>query len=289
MIPPAPVDRHQLEMLLAIASDSQRRSLLTDCTPPIIASPQLGTVELHLGVPNGRGQAIGDGVLVYEEITCQLAWPNLQPGDRPWLTQNTALTPRQSALQTLAWRVPLGEAIALLTYGGFPEAQIDHLLHLPWDGWHRSWWYPLTPEGPGPTPFRRHLRVRPHPEGTYILQYQDHYHQVAPPCFRSQWHPVPILIHQPHQSLGEHLLRLHQAQQDSQSTHTLLLASALSPLEETAFNQQGIPQYPIARLWGGQRPTSFPSVASLSLPTPHPQHSTPTGKAPGADGPQRLF
>ncbi len=287
MIPPAPVDRHQLEMLLAIASDSQRRSLLTDCTPPIISAPQLGGVQLHLGVPNGQGQAIGDGVLVYEELTCQLAWPDLKSGDRPWLTQNASLTAHQSPLQTLGWRVPLAEAIALLTYGGFSETQIDHLLHLPWDGWHRSWWHPITPSGPGPIPFRRHLRVRLHPEGTYILQYQDHYHQDAPPCFRSQWHTLPLVIHQPNCSLGEHLLRLHQAQQDCQSPHTLLLAGPLSPLEETAFTQQGVPHYPISRLCAPQRPAPLAPPVPMALPAP--LHPVPTGKAPGADGPQRLL
>lgn len=243
------VDRNQVQIALALADEARVRSLLTDCLPPVISPLQLGSVRMQVGVPlesgNALGHGVGDGVVEYEQLDCVLATPG--PGAaEPWGQDVATLTRYQGKLHNLGWRVALGEAIALLAYGGFPEDQIQRILHLPWDGWHRSWWYPLTAQGRGEFPFQRWFRARAYGDGTYTLQYRDHYSQDTPPCFRGQWLRVPLAISVPGQSFGERLVGLRQAQSSCHSTQAILLAPTFSPVEEAGFIRQGISLY----AWG---------------------------------------
>ncbi|MEM9008119.1 MAG: hypothetical protein AAGE59_32005 [Cyanobacteria bacterium P01_F01_bin.86] len=124
---------------MAVATNEKLQSLLVNCVPAIAYPHQVGSVRVSIGVPPGtKGLEAIDAVVEYEHIWCILAAdaPNGQ-------TCNTRdyqyLTRCQSELKTLAWRVNLSEAIALLQHGGFHEDQIQRILQLPWDGWHRSW------------------------------------------------------------------------------------------------------------------------------------------------------
>ncbi|WP_008315059.1 hypothetical protein [Leptolyngbya sp. PCC 6406] len=236
------VDRNQVQLALAIADDGMVRSLLTDCTPAIVRPQQLGTVRITLGVPLEGTPTLIDGVLDYEQIWCGLAE---SPPDSQRMTARDyqALTRCQGKLQTLGFRLSLAETIALLSHGGFQEVEIQRILQLPWDGWHRSWWYPLSPQGQRELPFQRWFRARAYGDGTYTLQYRDHYFQDAPPYFRGLSQRVPIAIAVPGQSFGDNLKLLREAQHSLQSDHALLLAASLSPLEEEGFIRQGISLY----------------------------------------------
>ena len=236
------MDRSQVQLALAIADDASLRSLLTGCTPVLARPQQVGQVRVTVGVPTSVGAMI-DGMVDYEHICCVLATdtpPEVEASER-W--QLPTLTRCQGALQTLGWRINLAEAIALLSHGGFQEAAIERILHLPWDGWHRSWWYRLSAQGQPELPFQRWCRCRSYGDGTYTLQYRDHYAQDAPPCFRGTWQRLALTIAPYQESFGETLARIREAQQHLQTERALLLCDRLSPLEEEGFIRQGVSLY----------------------------------------------
>jgi hypothetical protein len=238
------------------------RSLLTACTPAILQPQQLGQVRITIGVPTTAGGLV-DGVLDYEQISCRLAEtlpPELQDGDAAY----PSLTRCRGPLHTLGYRINLADAIALLNYGGFQEDQIQRILHLPWDGWHRSWWNTLSPQGRSGLPFQRWFRSRAYGDGTYTLQYRDHYPQDAPLCFRGQWQRIPLAIHQPQQDFGNTLLDLRAAQQALGGETALLLHYGLSALQSEGFMRQGISLYPLQ----GNDPTPVACDRCQSLTCP---------------------
>jgi hypothetical protein len=240
--PLASMDRSQVQLALAIADDPLVRSLLTGCTPALARPQQLGQVRLTVGIPTAVGTMI-DGVLEYEQIGCVLA-PEIPPEvAASEQRQLPALDRCRGQLQTLGWRINLADAIALLSHGGFDEGAIERILHLPWDGWHRSWWYPLSAQGQRELPFQRWFRSRSYGDGTYTLQYRDHYAQDAPPCFRGVWQRLAVTIAQSQETFGETLMRIRAAQDHLQNERALLLCDRLSPLEEEGFMRQGISLY----------------------------------------------
>ena len=171
------------QLALAIANESVLKSLLCDCTPALAASEEVDRVAVHIGVPVAGGTI--DASLEFERVHCVLAEHS-----------DCALGPRrsvtyQSGLQTLAERVRPQDAVALLAHVGFPPRQISQLMHLPSQGWHKSWWRQIGPAGGC---FHRWMRLRRYANGTITLQYQDYFSQDRPPCFYARSESVPITV-----------------------------------------------------------------------------------------------
>ncbi|NER80548.1 MAG: hypothetical protein F6K42_13425, partial [Leptolyngbya sp. SIO1D8] len=165
------LDRNQVQLALAVADAERLRSLLVTCTPVIAPPHQIGQLRVSIGTPAGtEGLDDIDAVIEYEHLWCLLAEgaPNMEPSLGNSAGQNYQyLTRCQSDLKTLAWRVNLSDAIALLGHGGFQEEHIQRILQLPWDGWHRSWWDTFDAQGQLGLPFQRWFRTRCYGDGTY--------------------------------------------------------------------------------------------------------------------------
>jgi hypothetical protein len=239
------LDRNQVQLALALADTDRLKTLLVECSPAIALPHQIGQLRVAIGPPPGAdGLNAIAAVIDYEHVWC-LPSTGAPSGEDFAVRDLQALTRCQSDLKTLAWRVSLSEAIALLQHGGFQEGQIQKILQLPWDGWHRSWWDIFEPQGHLGLPFQRWFRTRCYSDGTYTLQYRDHYPQDAPPCFRGIWQQVPIMISQPANQFGETLTGLRQARHTLQTDRCMLLADELSDLEAEAYIRQGVSLYPL--------------------------------------------
>ena len=252
-------DRNQVQLSLAVATKEKLQSLLANCVPAIAHPHQIGQVRITVGAPpTVKGVESIDAILEYEHVWCVLSAEaaNINACDS---RDYQYLTRCQSNLKTLACRVKLSEAIALLRHGGFHEDQIQRILQLPWDGWYRSWWDTFDNQGQLSFPFQRWFRTRGYSDGTYTLQYRDHYPQDAPTCFRGVWQRVPLMMIQPGNQFGEMLTCLRTAQHALKTQRCLLLADALTDLEAEAYMRQGISLYPLQQsvvtehTWNHQR------------------------------------
>lgn len=240
------LDRNQVQLALAIADGGLLRSLLTNCTVAIAHPQQIGQLRVSIGPPpNTEDLEAIDAVLDYEHVWCipSAGAPDIGPSS---VREYHYLTRCQSGLQTLAWRVNLAEAIALLQHGGLHEDQIQRILQLPWDGWHRSWWDMFNAQGQLELPFQRWFRTRCYSDGTYTLQYRDHYSQDAPPCFSGIWESVPMMITAPGQPFGDTLAGLRKARHALSASRCLLLADHLSEIEVEGYIRQGVSLYDLA-------------------------------------------
>lgn len=155
-------------------------------------------------------------------------------------TEYQSVTHCHSDLTTLAENVAPSEAMALLTNAGFTPDQIRHILQLPSQAWHHSWWYALGPEGFLTVPFQRNIRSRCFADGTFTLQFKDDYAQDRPPGFRSQPQPLPVMVHQDSLSFGENLTRLNRARRELNVSQALLIATDLTELEIEGYIRQNV-------------------------------------------------
>jgi hypothetical protein len=239
------LDRNQVQLALALADGEMLKSLLVDCSPAIALPHQIGQLRVAIGPPpETEGLEHIDAVIEYEHVWCMPA-AGSPSGEDFSVKDLQSLTRCQSDLKTLAWRVNLSEAIALLRHGGFQEDQIQRILQLPWDGWHRSWWDTLEPQGHLGLPFQRWFRTRCYSDGTYTLQYRDHYPQDAPPCFRGIWQQVPLMICQAMGQFGDVLTGLRKARHTLNTDRCILLADELTDLEAEGYMRQGVSLYPL--------------------------------------------
>lgn len=268
------LDRNQVQLALAVATEERLRSLLVSCTAAIAQPHQIGHVRVSIGVPPGtKGLEAIDAVLEYEHIWCVLSEgaPHIQDCDA---RDYQYLTRCQSDLKTLAWRVNLSEAIALLQHGGFREDQIHRIIQLPWDGWHRSWWDTFDPQGQLGLPFQRWFRTRCYSDGTYTLQYRDHYPQDAPSCFCGLWQQVPVMMAHSASQFGKVLTNLRTAQHALKAQRCLLLADDLTDLEVEAYIRQGVSLYPLQRspltepVWTHQHPQANQQTTPVLIESP---------------------
>ncbi|MDB9526347.1 hypothetical protein PN498_10145 [Oscillatoria sp. CS-180] len=240
------LDRNQVQLALAIADTALLKSLLVDCTPAIALPHQINQLKVTVGPPPGqKGAEHADAVIEYEQLWCTPSEgaPN---EDHFSVKDYQSLTRCQSELKTLGWRISLSDAIALLQHGGFQESQIQRILQLPWEGWYRSWWDTFEPQGHLGLPFQRWFRTRCYSDGTYTLQYRDHYAQDAPPCFRGIWQQVPVVINQAAGQFGETLTGLKKACHTLNAQRCILLADELlTDLEAEGYIRQGVSLYPL--------------------------------------------
>jgi len=243
---PAPTDP---QLALAVADDSFLRSLLTESLPAIAHPHEIGSVTIEVGVPlpshSSYGQGRMDAVLTFEHINCVLAgsYPDAPLPNLHNHREYQAITPCHSDLATLAQNVSLTEAEALLARSGFDPDEVQHILNLPSQGWHKSWWYSLTPDGFLTVPFQRHMRSRCYADGTVTLQFKDHYAQQRPEGFRSQPQKLPVVVHAPQVSFCDNLAHINLSRQALATPQAILIADDLSELEVEGYIRQNVSLY----------------------------------------------
>jgi len=242
--------RDQLQIALAIADESTLKSLLIRCTPPITQPHRVGSVSSQVGVPVDSRQAI-DGILSFEDITCVLASSpeeisrhiaaNIDPKklDREY----AKLTRCESELHTLGNNLTLAQAIARLSHAGFSPKQVDEIINLPNEAWHKSWWYALDEVGHFTVPFLRLIRPLRYPDGTYTLQYRDHFAQDKPPSFSTQGQKVLVEIKTPAQTFRRTIERINLFRHQMGIQKALIIGDRLTELEARGFISQGISVY----------------------------------------------
>jgi hypothetical protein len=238
------------QLALAVADDSFLRSLLTDSLPAIAHPHEIGTVAVEIGVPlaqgsGPQGQGRIDAVLTFEHINCVLAgsYPEAPLPEVSSHREYQAITPCHSDLATLAQNLSLAEAEALLARSGFEPVEIQHILNLPSEGWHKSWWYSLNADGGLSVPFQRHMRSRCFADGTVTLQFKDHYAQQRPEGFRSQPQKLPVVVHAPQASFCDNLTHINLSRQALGTPQAILIADNLSELEVEGYLRQNVSLY----------------------------------------------
>ncbi|MFH7245277.1 MAG: hypothetical protein ACHWZW_20760 [Spirulina sp.] len=250
------------QLALAVADEVYLRSLLTDSLPTLAHPHEIGAVSIQVGVPlQQHPQYSIDGVLTFEHIHCVLAGSGPEVPPLPEFQTHTeyqSVTHCHSDLTTLAENVSSTEAMDLLARAGFDPDQIRHILQLPSQAWHHSWWYAIGAEGFLSVPFQRHIRSRCFADGTFTLQFKDDYAQERPHGFRSQSQPLPVMVHQPGLSFGENLIRINRARRELSSPQALLVATDLTELEIEGYIRQNVSL-------GNQRGIQRPLAANCHL------------------------
>jgi bacterioferritin-associated ferredoxin len=246
--------RDRVQIALAIAEPTLLRSLLTQCIPPITEAHLVGSIKTEVGIPAGAHH-YADGILNFEAIHCVLADPahpiELQPANGGWTTESrelARLTRHESELQTLTQNLPLAPTISLLAESGFYPNQIENILRLPHDAWHKSWWYALDLNREFTLPFLRHIRTLRYPDGTLTVQFKDYFEQDKPPCFVCQNQNVLIVVKPDQQGFGETLKQINLQREVLGIRQVILICNTIAELEAQAFINQGISIYPAAEV-----------------------------------------
>jgi hypothetical protein len=245
--------RDQIQIALAIADASMLRSLLINCIPSMLDWQHIGAVSAELSVPTGDQQA-ADGILHFEVIRCVLAGtPRLidMPGTGGWTQESrelARLTRYESEMRTLGQNLPLAPLVSLLAESGFCPKQIEEILRLPRDGWHKSWWYAIDETGEFSIPFLRHIRLLHYPDGTFTVQYKDFFAQEKPLCFSSLPQKLLVAIKTEAHEFGETLKRINYQRQALGIPRAILICNTISELEAQGFISQGISVYPASEL-----------------------------------------
>ncbi|MGF1498165.1 MAG: hypothetical protein ACFB8W_15280 [Elainellaceae cyanobacterium] len=244
----------QIQMALALANESLLRSLLTDCTPPLLPAHRVGAVSSMVGVPIEATEA-ADSVLQVEVIHSVLADPQSQveqwvsgsrcaggsqPDPRCMEREYSRLTQCESELHTLGRGLPVADAIALLSHAGFSSPAIRDILSLPFDGWHKSWWYMPDEAQRFTIPFRRFIRTRRLADGTVTLQYKDFFAHTKPCCFSSQVQQVLIDVQVEPTSFTHTLRRINYRRDRLGIAAVMLVCDRVSEIEARGYINQGV-------------------------------------------------
>ncbi len=241
----------QVQIALAIADESMLKTVLTACLPAIAPQHQIGHVSSVIGVRVPSGDTV-DAVLSFDHITCVLAddGSSIEPFS-PCLGKNAVdcrreisyLTRCESDLQTFVHHMPLGETLAILSHCGFSSSQIQAILHLPQDGWYKTWWYMLDDSGEFTVPFHRCIRTRHYPDGALTIQYKDRFPETKPPCFKSERMRVLVFILREDQRFSEVVSAVNCSRDQLGIHHAVLIGDRLSELEARGFLSQQVSLY----------------------------------------------
>jgi hypothetical protein len=241
----------QVQLALAIAEENLLQSLLVDCKPSLTQPHRLGSVTSSIAIPTQSGQVI-DGLIQFEELCCvmaddpvhtdpQTAQPN--QGNLP-RTAHRNLMRCESDLHTLGdGNLSMAQAIALLAHAGFAPEQVDDILNLPYEAWHKTWWYTLDSYGHFTIPFLRILRTLRYPNGTFTIQYKDYFAQTQPPCFRTTPQQVLVEIAATVTQFSQTLEKINRARLHCGIDKALLICNEISDLVAQGFISQGISIY----------------------------------------------
>jgi bacterioferritin-associated ferredoxin len=247
--------RDQVQIALAIADATALKSLLTTSIPPIMPGHLIGEVSAELGVPAKEFHS-ADAILHFEAIRCRMAAPNdcpveYQSSAGGWTRESkefARLTKFESETRTFAEHLTLAPVASLLMNAGFSNEQVQEILHLPKEGWHKSWWHALDPDGHFTLPFLRYVRPLRYPNGKFTIQYKDYFEQDEPPCFSSLPQRVLVSIKPEAQSFSETLRQINHHRDFLKLDRALLICNTISEFEAQAFINQGISIYPAVEL-----------------------------------------
>jgi len=239
-----------VQIALAIADTYALKSLLVDCTPPLARAHHIGAITSKIGIPVESRKTV-DGVIQFESLNCVLVTSPAEIEARvaattePQLRQREylKLTRYESEMQTLGYALTLAQTLAILTQAGFSDEQVDKIVNLPNDAWHKTWWYDLDEEGNFTVPFLRMMRTLRYLDGTFTLQYRDHFAQDKPRCFTSQERKVMIEIRTEAQTFHKTLERINISRVQLGIEKALLICDSISELEARGFISQGISVY----------------------------------------------
>jgi hypothetical protein len=245
----------RVQIALAIADEMALKSLLAECTPPITLPHRIGSINSTIGIPIESRKAI-DGVIRYEEINCVLvdSPDDLHQGVSEYTHRNgnqrgyLDLTRCEAEMRTLGQSITLSQSIAMLARSGFSPRQVDEILNLPHDAWHKTWWYTLDEDGGFTVPFLRMMRTFRYADGTFTLQYKDFFSQEKPVCFKSQEQQVLVEIGADSHSFRKTLEKINYARQQFGISKAVLICDRLSDLEAQGFISQQISIYAAAEV-----------------------------------------
>jgi hypothetical protein len=238
--------RDRIQIALAIAEPSILQSILTECLPPIAPPHRIGNISSTIGVPIEAKTAVA-GTLQLEEVACILI-DNPQEVEQA-IAAYTHSHPRSSITRCEAETRDLGlitnlaQAIARLTQAGLPTAQIQTLLHLPQEAWHKTWWYMPDEFGNFTIPFLRLMRAQYYLDGRISIQYKDLFAEQKPPCFNSQEKKILVEIYSETKGFRKTLEKINYARQQTGIQQALLIGDRFSELEAQGFISQGISLY----------------------------------------------
>jgi bacterioferritin-associated ferredoxin len=240
----------QIQIALAIAEEDILKSLLTDCIAPIAQPHRIGAISSTIGIPI-KAKKVVDGIIHYEAIDCvlvdtpvetdpQRAEANLGNSPR-W--RNQGLTRCESETRILGQTVPMPQAIALLAHSGFSPHQVEDILNLPYEAWHKTWWYTVDADGNFTVPFLRMIRTLRYTDGTFTIQYKDYYSDIKPTCFKGQEQKVLVEIQPEMHSFSKTLEKINYSRDRCGIERAILICNSLSELEARGFISQGISIY----------------------------------------------
>ncbi len=247
--------RDQIQMALAIADAAILKSLLANCVPAIAPPHLVGALSARISIPIPDGQAV-DAVLQFEAIKCVQISPtdgsddrqHNDVGNRPFARSSESQMAWQSDLKTLVDGVPCSWSRQVLLEAGFAEPQIDAILKLPNDAWHKSWWYALDEDEAFTDRFVRMIRTRRYPNGSVMIQYKDCFQHEQPSCFRSQSQQAIVTVKQERRTFADTLKQINSYRQALDIQRVILICDTISDLEVQGFINQGISLYSMAEL-----------------------------------------
>ncbi|MBD1910372.1 hypothetical protein [Leptolyngbya sp. FACHB-8] len=245
----------RVQIALAIADTPLLKSLLTHCTPPLTQPHRLGSVKASIGVPFEARRTV-DGVVEFEVIHSVLAESpqeieeHIAATTAPHLVKREylMLTRCESETHCLGKKLSLAQAITILGTSGFSQEQVDDIINLPAEAWHRSWWYGPDEFGNFTEPFMRMMRTIRFTDGTFELHYKDFFAQNKPTVFTSQEERVLIEIKTEQRSFRKTLDHINLARTQLGITHAILICDEISELETRGFISQGISIYTAQQL-----------------------------------------
>ena len=247
--------RDHVQLALAIGHESTLRSLLTESWPRVVFPHEIGSIRAQVGLPTQTDASPIDGVIQFERIVCRLA------GSRPGVPLSPevcghnhyqALTRCVSNLHTLALNQPFGKVMGLLAEADFAPDHIEQILNLPYQAWHKSWWYQVDAVSRW-SPFQRFIHSRRYGDGTATVQYKDYYAQDAPGYFLSYKVRLAVIVREADEGFVDTLLRINQARQALGVEQALLIVDSIFPEEAEGFAGQGVSLYTSQELAAVQR------------------------------------
>ena len=245
----------QIQIALAIADANALRLLLTHSIPPLSPPHLIGEISVELSVPNPH-QGAADAVLHFEAVKYALAPDFHHPGEQQAMTSGwtrdrkefARLTRCESEVHTIGEHIALAPTVALLTNAGLSSEQVNEILNLPNEVWHKSWWYALDEHGYFSLPFLRYIRALRYANGTFTLQHRDFFEQNEPVCFRTQQQKVLVVIQPEIFSFSQTLKEINCHRDALKIDQALLICNSISELEAQGFISQGVSLYPAVEL-----------------------------------------